>query len=80
MAVPAQWPAPTGRGHAAVRAGHTAAAATVSYRVSQQASAGYLHAGIPQASDATRVISARSTRGNWNCGRADPVRGHQEAA
>jgi len=33
--------------------------ADVSYRLSQQVTSGYLKAGIPQASDATRSISAR---------------------
>jgi hypothetical protein len=36
---------------------------TVSYRVSQQVASGYLRAGIPQVSDATRVISARVDSG-----------------
>ena len=37
--------------------------ATVSYRLSQQVTSGYLRAGIPQASDATRYISARVASG-----------------
>ena len=37
--------------------------ATVSYRLSQQVTSGYLRAGIPQASDATRSISARVASG-----------------
>jgi hypothetical protein len=37
--------------------------ANVSYRLSQQVTSGYLRAGIPQASDATRSISARVDSG-----------------
>ena len=37
--------------------------ATVSYQLSQQVTSGYLRAGIPQASDATRSISARVASG-----------------
>jgi len=37
--------------------------ADVSYRLSQQVTSGYLRAGIPQASDATRVIRARIDSG-----------------
>ena len=35
----------------------------MSYRLSQQVTSGYLRAGIPQASDATRVIRARIDSG-----------------
>lgn len=37
--------------------------ATVSYRLSQQVTSGYLRAGIPRASSATRAISARIDSG-----------------
>ena len=37
--------------------------ATVSYRVSQQVTSGYVHAGIPQASNADRTITARINSG-----------------
>ncbi len=37
--------------------------ATVSYRLSQQVTSGYLHAGIPQAADSARTITARIDSG-----------------
>ena len=37
--------------------------ASVPYRVSQQVTSGYVHAGIPQASDAGRMITARIVSG-----------------
>jgi hypothetical protein len=37
--------------------------ATVPYRVSQQVASGYVHAGIPQASNADRTITARINSG-----------------
>ncbi len=37
--------------------------ASVAYRVSQQVTSGYVHAGIPQASDAGRRITARIASG-----------------
>ena len=37
--------------------------AGVSYRVSQQVTSGYVHTGIPQASDADRMITARIVSG-----------------
>jgi hypothetical protein len=37
--------------------------ATVPYRVSQQVTSGYVHAGVPQASDADRSISVRIDSG-----------------
>ena len=37
--------------------------ATVPYRVSQQVTSGYVHAGIPQASNADRTITARINSG-----------------
>jgi hypothetical protein len=37
--------------------------ATVPYRLTQQVTSGYVHAGIPQASDAGRTIAARIDSG-----------------
>jgi hypothetical protein len=37
--------------------------ATAAYRVSQQVTSGYVHAGIPQASNASRTITARIDSG-----------------
>ena len=36
---------------------------SVAYRVSQQVTSGYVHAGIPQAGDAGRTITARIDSG-----------------